>query len=284
MNLYHPESMLELIDMLCAEGTWTVRGTKTKAAWVAPMASRTICLGGLSGIIEHDVEDHVVRCQAGTKIEELQAELRRTGQCLPIEQFPSHESLLAGLPGTIGGTLSTNLPHSLEHQHGSWRDWVIGLTAVRPDGTVVRLGSKAVKNVAGYDAHKLFVGARSTIGVIAEVTLRTFPIGALKQSRLVRGIAGDMNGAKSIVRVSRSMAEAFWEEHEGLGIAWDTVSSTFWLNGFVEAPGGRGWSIHSDLVTGPISPPLSGLMKRIISQFDPESRLARGEFGWHRTS
>jgi FAD/FMN-containing dehydrogenase len=55
------------------------------------------------------------------------------------------------------------------------RDQVIGLKAVLPDGRLAAFGGKVMKNVAGYDALKLFLGAWGTLGAIVEVTLRLFP-------------------------------------------------------------------------------------------------------------
>jgi len=53
------------------------------------------------------------------------------------------------------------------------------MTVILADGTVARTGSHAVKSVAGYDVHKLIIGARGTLGIVWEVILRTFPISAL---------------------------------------------------------------------------------------------------------
>jgi len=53
------------------------------------------------------------------------------------------------------------------------------MTVVLADGTIAKSGSHAVKNVAGYDVHKLMTGQRGTLGIIAEVILRTFPVSAL---------------------------------------------------------------------------------------------------------
>jgi glycolate oxidase FAD binding subunit len=53
---------------------------------------------------------------------------------------------------------------------------VLGLTFVKADRTIIKCGSKAVKNVAGYDVQKLLIGAWGTLGVITEIILRTQPL------------------------------------------------------------------------------------------------------------
>ena len=71
--------------------------------------------------------------------------------------------------------ISANLPHSFHHICGDWRNLILGMTVVLADGTVARVGSNAVKNVAGYDAQKLFIGSLGSFGVIVEVILRMIP-------------------------------------------------------------------------------------------------------------
>ena len=53
---------------------------------------------------------------------------------------------------------------------------MIGMTMVLADGTIAKTGGKVVKNVAGYDLHKLMTGSFGTLGVIAEVNFRLHPV------------------------------------------------------------------------------------------------------------
>jgi glycolate oxidase FAD binding subunit len=77
---------------------------------------------------------------------------------------------------TIGGIAATNDSGSLRLKYGSLRDLIIGMTIVLADGTVARSGGKVVKNVAGYDLHKLMTGAFGTLGIITEITFRLHSI------------------------------------------------------------------------------------------------------------
>ena len=63
-------------------------------------------------------------------------------------------------------------------KYGGLRDLIIGMTIVLADGTVAKSGGKVVKNVAGYDLHKLMTGGFGTLGVIAEVNFRLHPVEA----------------------------------------------------------------------------------------------------------
>jgi glycolate oxidase FAD binding subunit len=121
----------------------------------------------------------VVEVFAGTPIRDLQHALVEHAQCLPMVTWHEGYSPLHFFNGTVGGALSMGLGHALQAQCGGWRDWLLGATVVLADGAVARSGSRAVKNVAGFDVHKLFVGARGTLAVIAKATFRTSPLKSL---------------------------------------------------------------------------------------------------------
>jgi glycolate oxidase FAD binding subunit len=99
----------------------------------------------------------------------MQASLAKHSQFVALDPFwPDH--------ATIGGIAATNDSGSLRLRYGSLRDLIIGMTIVLADGTIARTGGKVVKNVAGYDLHKLMTGAFGTLGVITEVTFRLHSI------------------------------------------------------------------------------------------------------------
>ena len=77
---------------------------------------------------------------------------------------------------TVGGIVACNDSGALRLKYGGLRDLIIGMTIVRADGTIAKSGGKVVKNVAGYDIHKLMTGSFGTLGVIAEVNFRLHPL------------------------------------------------------------------------------------------------------------
>lgn len=165
----------EIAEALRALERVRIVGTDSLADWRRPFAGGEELRIGSGGVLQHDVDDQVVVVSGGASLQEVQQALAEKGQTIPIATSPHGR----GGEGTIGGSLSMNLPHALQYACGNWRDWVLGLTVVRADGTIAKCGSKAVKNVAGYDVAKLFIGARGTLGVVAEVILRTYPLRAL---------------------------------------------------------------------------------------------------------
>ena len=122
----------------------------------------------LDRVIEHSQADMVVSVEAGITLEELQAELGKAGQFLPLDPFNS--------PGhTIGGLLATGWTGPLRMRYGSPRDFLIGIRVALPDGKLASGGGRVVKNVSGYDMMKLHYGALASLGVIVAASFKIFP-------------------------------------------------------------------------------------------------------------
>src|SRR6476469_2638872 len=76
---------------------------------------------------------------------------------------------------SIGGNVATNAGGLCCVKYGVTSDYVLGMTVVLADGSVVRLGGPRLKDVAGLSLTKLFVGSEGSLGVITEVVLRLIP-------------------------------------------------------------------------------------------------------------
>ena len=77
---------------------------------------------------------------------------------------------------SIGGNLATNAGGLCCVKYGVTTDYVLGMEVVLADGRAVRLGGRTIKDVAGYDLKRLFVGSEGTLGIITEATLRLRPL------------------------------------------------------------------------------------------------------------
>ena len=76
----------------------------------------------------------------------------------------------------MGGTLAAGWLGPRRHCYGRLRDYLIGSTIVLADGTIARAGGMVVKNVAGYDMSRLYVGSFGTLGVLVQANLKTIPL------------------------------------------------------------------------------------------------------------
>jgi glycolate oxidase FAD binding subunit len=146
-------------------------GGGTAATVGTPPAAMGIVLGlgRLDHIVEHEPGDLTATVMAGMPLARFQAALRERGQWLSLDPPDPDRA-------TLGGIIAANASGPRRHLYGTARDQLIGLTVVTADGSLVRGGGKVVKNVAGYDLPKLFVGSYGTLGIIVELTVRLRPV------------------------------------------------------------------------------------------------------------
>ena len=114
---------------------------------------------------EHTWQDMTCTVEAGCNWSTMQSGLAQHAQHVALDPlWPAR--------ATIGGIIATNDSGALRLRYGGLRDLIIGMTIVLADGTIAHTGGKVVKNVAGYDLHKLMIGAFGTLGVITSVNFR----------------------------------------------------------------------------------------------------------------
>lgn len=126
-------------------------------------------LTGLTQIIDYPARDMTITVEAGLNVRELQLALAKERQRLAVD-IPQSTT------ATIGGAIATNISGSRRFGHGTFRDHVIGISAIDGQGRLFSAGGRVVKNVAGYDLCKLLIGSLGTLGVITQVTLKLRPI------------------------------------------------------------------------------------------------------------
>lgn len=149
-------------------------------------------LSALQKILDHTPEDMTVTVESGVILATLQKELAKRGQWLPIDP-PSPEKL------TIGDVLAENLSGPRRFGFGTIRDHLIGLKAVLADGRVITSGGKVVKNVAGYDLQKLFIGARGSLGVTVEATFKLRPLP--EAEKFVQAKCDSLDAAEKLIEI-----------------------------------------------------------------------------------
>ncbi|MGV3774465.1 MAG: FAD-binding oxidoreductase [Verrucomicrobiales bacterium] len=125
-------------------------------------------LSQMSRIIEYAPEDMTITVQTGMLLKDLQDLVSQHRQWLPID--PAHGAI------TLHDLLARNLSGPRRLAYGTIRDYVLGIQAVTGDGETIRSGGRVVKNVAGYDLGKLFIGSGITLGVITEATFMLRPL------------------------------------------------------------------------------------------------------------
>lgn len=233
-------------------------------------------------ILEFEVSDQVAVVGAAMRWIELQAFLDEHRYALPLGP---------ALPDmTVGDAIALNLPHGLDHQHGGWREWVLGLTVMLSNGEIVKFGTRAVKSVAGYDVHKMFIGARGTLGIVLDVTLRVTPQAAVQPTEFkptrVQGFYPTLPGGGWIQRVLPSDFREAVAAAEAQLVAVDPASSTLWasLSAGSHLPRYReDWVLRTfcgDENLAITDPTLQFLMRKTKHTLDPDAKFNPGEFGF----
>jgi glycolate oxidase FAD binding subunit len=184
-----PQTVEELaaVVALAHQTHWKllIAGQGTKLSWGIPAQKIDLLLSTqhLHQLVDHAAGDMTVTAQAGMTFAALQTLLAKHNQWIPLDPvYPAQ--------ATLGGILATRDAGSLRHRYGGVRDLCLGLTFVRSDGQIAKAGGRVVKNVAGYDLMKLFAGSFGTLGIVTELTLRTYPLPARSGTVLVRGDGG----------------------------------------------------------------------------------------------
>ena len=169
-----PQSSVEIVDIVkfaVSEKLAIVAiGARTKLGIGLPPHRYDIALDmtRTDQVVSYDPGDLTLSVEAGIPLRKLGALLAEHRQFLPL-----------GVPylaqTTIGGTIASGVDSPLRQLYGTARDYLLGMEFVTGDGIAAKSGGRVVKNVTGYDIHKLMIGALGTLGVITLINFKTFP-------------------------------------------------------------------------------------------------------------
>ena len=144
-------------------------GSRQESGPCLNSADTVLCLKNMNQVVELDAGNFTVQVQAGIVNDELQKRLAKDKFFLPLDP-PNMER------STIGGEIAVNANGPRRAMYGLIRDLVLGVTAVTPTGDIVHTGGKTMKNVAGIDLCRMYIGSWGTLGIITEAVLRLFPL------------------------------------------------------------------------------------------------------------
>jgi glycolate oxidase FAD binding subunit len=193
------KEVAEIVKFAAAENLAVIpTGARTKLGMGLPPARYDVALDmtRLDRVIAYDPADLTLAVEAGHSLRKLVGVLGDHRQFLP---------LLVPYFGrtTVGGTMATGVDSPLRQHYGTSRDFVLGMEYVTGEGVLAKSGGRVVKNVSGYDLHKLMIGSLGTLGVIVSVNFKTFP-----SALTSRGFVATFENADSALgmrdRVARS--------------------------------------------------------------------------------
>ena len=217
-----PEALAESLGWCSREGrTVVLRGGATKLSWGRRPESVDVILstGRLNRLVAHRHGDLTATMEAGIRVVDLNRELARHGQWLPVDA--------AFGEATIGGTIATNDSGPLRHRHGSARDLLLGVQLATTDGRLVKAGGHVVKNVAGYDLGKLMSGSFGSLAAIVTATFKLAPLPPATAT-LLSAFDGSssLNAALHAIAPVLKTVTFFIAAVEGLANFWKMLKSS----------------------------------------------------------
>lgn len=138
-------------------------GSSLEANFSAPFGGMSIDFAHMDKIVAFHPDDMDVVVQPSVGWMALNDQIKDSGLFFPVDPGPSAK---------IGGMVGTSCSGTNAVRYGTMKDWVINLTVVLSDGTVIKTRRRARKSSAGYNLTNLFIGSEGTLGIVTEITLK----------------------------------------------------------------------------------------------------------------
>jgi glycolate dehydrogenase FAD-binding subunit len=231
----------EIVQFAAAEKLSIIScGSRSKLDLGMPPTRYDIALDmtGLCQVAHYDAGDLTLSVDAGMPLRQLERVLATKQQFLPLA-VPCFET------STVGGAVASGIDSVLRQQYGTARDFLIGAEFVDGTGRLCKSGGRVVKNVTGYDLHKLLIGSLGTLCVITRLNFRTFPVAPASG-----GFLATFTGAEGALsfRQKIDVAELPLSNIEVLGPGITEILAAILQSANSEVPQGlqqRGWCCYS---------------------------------------
>jgi len=152
-------------------------GTGLVGGAVAICGGILVNLSKMDTIIELDEENLTLTVEPGVLLMDIAKYVEERSLFYPPD--PGEKS------ATIGGNISTNAGGMRAVKYGVTRDYVLGLELVMPDGEIINVGGKVVKNSSGYSIKDIVCGSEGTLAIITKAILKLIPLPESSASLLV---------------------------------------------------------------------------------------------------
>jgi len=186
VDLIHPASKTELASALRVAGdegrSIRLVGGRTHMDRTAPReVDAELWTTQLDRTIAYDPAEMIAVVEAGMRVGELQRILGEGQQEWPVD---------APADATVGGVIAAGVSSPRRLRVGHVRDTVVELELVTGDGRAVRSGARTVKNVTGFDIHRLATGSLGSLGAIVQVALKVRPLPESRRTLVHTGEGG----------------------------------------------------------------------------------------------
>jgi glycolate oxidase FAD binding subunit len=168
-------------EAIARKNTLAITGGRSKSFLQAAKSDAELNLSSHRGILNYEPGELFITARAGTPLAEIEALLANHKQMLASEPpHFSHDENHA----TLGGAIACGFSGPRRPFAGSLRDHVLGVRILNGKGDLLQFGGQVMKNVAGFDVSRLMVGARGTLGILLEISLKVMPKPEFEQTLL----------------------------------------------------------------------------------------------------
>lgn len=169
-------------------------GTSLEGHFASTRGGVCIDFRRMDQVLSLHKDDLDVVVQPAVGWEDLNEELAKDGLFFPPDPGPG---------AMIGGMVGTGCSGTNAYRYGTMREWVLSLTVVLADGTVIQTRQRPRKSSAGYDLNKLFIGSEGTLGLVTEATLK-LTVRPQSQSVAVASFPTIHNAAHCVTQVVKA--------------------------------------------------------------------------------
>ena len=160
-------AILYQANELCFPVTAWGAGTSIEGNPIPVQGGIVLDIGQMDKIVQIYETDFQITVQPGVLYKDMNQVLARSGLFFAPDP---------GANASIGGMIANNAAGSRTVKYGATKDNVLALEVVLANGTVIRTGSRSIKQSSGYDLTHLFIGSEGTLGVVTEATLKLAPL------------------------------------------------------------------------------------------------------------
>ncbi len=153
-------------------------GTNVSGGSIPIMGGIVLCTTKMNKILKVDKENLTATVEPGVVLQDLTIRLMKDGLFFP----PDPQSFLGA---TLGGIIAENAGGPACVKYGVTKQYILGVEVVLPNGEVVHLGGRTLKNVVGYDLLHIFISSEGTLGVVTKAELKLNPIPPAKKTIMV---------------------------------------------------------------------------------------------------
>ena len=170
-------------------------GTNMVGSCVCENGGIVLNFSKMNKILDFNPDDMTMRVQPGAILGDIKTVAESSGLFYPPD--PSNFKV-----STIGGSIAQSSGGAKSFKYGTTKDYILSLTVVMADGTLMRLGSGTIKDAVGYHLNQLLIGSEGTLAIIVEAELKLIP--KPESNALItayfNSIEEAVNGVNGIVR------------------------------------------------------------------------------------